>query len=109
MRTWLRFVSSRFVIASVCSLVSILLAVPALAATIKIEFDDNAGGKHDGARGRGSVGDANFGENAPFSSRGFDADPTKPGSQKGSLLRNASDKVLKDLHLKLTSPGDTFD
>jgi hypothetical protein len=78
------------------------------AAEIKVEFDDNAGGKNDGARGRGSIGNANFGEYAPFSSRGFDPDPNKPGSKKGSLIRNASDHVLEDLHLKLTS-GDTFD
>jgi hypothetical protein len=110
MKPLLRIFNSNACLAVIVApLLSALIATPSLAATIKVEFDDNAGGKNDGARGRGAVGDANFGANAPFSSRGFEADPTKPGSKKGSLIRNASGKVLKDLHLKLTSAGDTFD
>jgi len=69
------------------------------ADTISVQFDDNAGGKHDNSQGQGAIGDANFGEYAAFSSRAF---------KNGSLIKNASDIVLKDLHLKLTS-GDTFD
>jgi PEP-CTERM motif len=92
----------------VASLLPALIAAPSRAATIKVEFDDNAGGKNNGARGRGSVTNEHFGANVPFSSNGFKADPTVTGSKDGSLLRNASGTVLEDLHLKLTS-GDTFD
>ena len=88
---------------------SALISTPSLAAPIKIEFDDNAGGKNDGAEGRASIGAANFGAYAPFSSRGFEADPATPRSKKGSLIENRSRMVLEDIHLKLTSAGDTFD
>jgi hypothetical protein len=67
-------------------------------AVILVNFDVAAG--HGTAKGRGSIGRANFGAAAPFTSWGFD---------NGSLIRNASGMNLQDLHLKLVSGGDTFD
>ncbi len=71
---------------------------PSSADMITVLFDDNAGGRHDDAQGRGSIGAANIGVPAPFSSRGF---------PHGSLITNATGLTLTDLHLELTS-NDTF-
>lgn len=60
------------------AMICITGAQPSFAARILVKFDDNAGGKHNNAGGLGSVGIANFGDLAPFSSRGF---------QNGSLIR----------------------
>ncbi|HUO10147.1 MAG TPA: PEP-CTERM sorting domain-containing protein [Phycisphaerae bacterium] len=71
----------------------------AAAAQIKVQFDDNAGGKHNGAGGLGAIGDANRGDAQVFTSRGFAG---------GSLIKNSTSVAITDLHLELTS-GDTFD
>ena len=68
-------------------------------AQIKVEFDDNAGGKHNAAVGLGAIGDANRGGAQVFTSRGFAG---------GSLLKNSTSVAITDLHLELTS-ADTFD
>jgi hypothetical protein len=84
-----------------CPLAVFLVCIlPAFAADISIEINDKPPPLPAGQRqAGGTIGDSDFGALSPVPSRGF---------PNGSVITNGSSKDLEDLHLKITSPGDTW-
>jgi hypothetical protein len=81
------------------AVVPFVLATPAKAVQLLVQFDDTAGGKHADAPEMASIVDEEIGIPRDFNSVG---NPT------GVRIPNLSHFTLTDLHIDITSPGDTF-